>query len=66
MNQSHCRIDHNLPSASLPNTALASPNEESANGLAGLSVILSVIFMGFLITVTAMPGYWEWAYWVSL
>jgi hypothetical protein len=29
--------------------ALASPNEESANGLAGLSVILSVILMGFLI-----------------
>jgi hypothetical protein len=29
--------------------ALASPNEESASGLAGLSVILSVILMGFLI-----------------
>jgi len=43
--------------------ALASPNEESANGLAGLSVILSVILMGFLITVSAMPRYWEWAYW---
>lgn len=43
--------------------ALATPNEESANGLAGLSVILSVILMGFLITVTAMPSYWEWAYW---
>ena len=40
--------------------AFASPNEESANGLAGLSVILSVILMGFLITVSAMPDYWEW------
>jgi len=46
--------------------ALALPNEESANGLAGLSVILSVIFMGFLITVNAMPSYWEWAYWTNL
>jgi len=46
--------------------ALALPNEESANGLAGLSVILSVIFMGFLITVSAMPSYWEWAYWTNL
>ena len=46
--------------------ALAAPNEESANGLAGLSVILSVILMGFLITVTAMPDGWEWAYWANL
>lgn len=46
--------------------ALATPNEESANGLAGLSVILSVILMGFLITVSAMPSYWEWAYWANL
>jgi len=46
--------------------ALATPNEESANGLAGLSVILSVILMGFLITVNAMPSYWEWAYWANL
>jgi ABC-type multidrug transport system permease subunit len=35
--------------------ALASPNEESASGLAGLSVILSVILMGFLIMYEAMP-----------
>jgi ABC-type multidrug transport system permease subunit len=41
--------------------ALASPNEESANGLGGLSVILSVILMGFLITVSAMPSGWQWA-----
>ena len=40
--------------------AFASPNEESANGLSGLAVILSVILMGFLITVSAMPDYWEW------
>lgn len=40
--------------------ALMTPNEESANGLAGLSVILSVILMGFLITVDAMPGGWRW------
>lgn len=41
--------------------ALVTPNEESANGLGGLSVILSVILMGFLITVTAMPDGWVWA-----
>jgi ABC-type multidrug transport system ATPase subunit len=46
--------------------ALASPNEESAHGLAGLSVILSVILMGFLITVRAMPEGWQWAYWANL
>eukprot|EP00978_Attheya_sp_CCMP212_P043255 scaffold279116_cov54-Attheya_sp.AAC.1 len=40
--------------------ALATPNEESANGLAGLSIILSVILMGFLITVNAMPAGWTW------
>jgi hypothetical protein len=34
--------------------------------LAGLSVILSVILMGFLIMYDAMPGYWQWAYWVNL
>jgi ABC-type multidrug transport system permease subunit len=38
--------------------ALATPNEESANGLAGLSVILSVVLMGFLITVSQMPDGW--------
>lgn len=36
------------------------PNEESANGLAGLSIMLSVILMGFLITVSAMPKGWVW------
>ena len=41
--------------------ALVTPNEESANGLGGLSVILSVILMGFLITVSAMPDGWVWA-----
>jgi ABC-type multidrug transport system permease subunit len=41
--------------------ALATPNEESANGLGGLSVILSVILMGFLITVEAMSSGWQWA-----
>jgi len=46
--------------------ALATPNEESANGLGGLSVILSVILMGFLITVDSMPDGWVWAYWVNL
>ena len=46
--------------------ALATPNEESANGLAGLSIMLSVILMGFLITVSAMPDGWIWAYWVNL
>jgi len=46
--------------------ALATPNEESANGLGGLSVMLSVILMGFLITVTAMPSGWTWAYHANL
>lgn len=41
--------------------ALATPNEESANGLGGLSVMLSVILMGFLITYQAMPEGWKWA-----
>lgn len=36
------------------------PNEESANGIAGLSIMLSVILMGFLITVDSMPGGWVW------
>jgi len=46
--------------------ALVTPNEESANGLGGLSVILSVILMGFLISVSMMPDGWVWAYWVNL
>ncbi|KAL7553130.1 hypothetical protein ACHAWF_016381, partial [Thalassiosira exigua] len=46
--------------------ALATPNEESANGLGGLSVMLSVILMGFLITYAAMPDGWKWAYWANL
>eukprot|EP00804_Cyclotella_cryptica_P004684 CCRYP_019117-RB/>CCRYP_019117-RB protein AED:0.07 eAED:0.07 QI:237/0.87/0.88/1/0.75/0.66/9/271/1508 len=37
-----------------------------ANGLAGLSVILSVCLMGFLITSSAMPDGWAWAYQVNL
>ncbi len=41
--------------------ALATPNEESANGLGGLSVMLSVILMGFLISYQAMPEGWKWA-----
>lgn len=41
--------------------ALATPNEESANGLGGLSVMLSVILMGFLINYAAMPSGWQWA-----
>jgi len=46
--------------------ALATPNEESANGLGGLSVMLSVILMGFLINYAAMPSGWQWAYWANL
>lgn len=46
--------------------ALVTPNEETANGLAGLSVILSVCLMGFLITSSAMPSYWTWAYQANL
>lgn len=46
--------------------ALVTPNEETANGLAGLSVILSVCLMGFLITSSAMPEYWTWAYQANL
>ena len=41
--------------------AVATPNEEAANGLAGLTTILSVLFMGFLINVNAMPQGWQWA-----
>jgi hypothetical protein len=46
--------------------ALVTPNEETANGLAGLSVILSVCLMGFLITSSAMPEGWLWAYHMNL
>ena len=46
--------------------ALVTPNEETANGLAGLSVILSVCLMGFLITSSAMPAGWLWAYYANL
>lgn len=46
--------------------ALVTPNEETATGLAGLSVILSVCLMGFLITVSAMPSGWQWANQVNL
>jgi len=46
--------------------ALVTPNEESANGLAGLSIILSVCLMGFLITASSMPKGWIWAYWTNL
>ena len=46
--------------------ALITPNEETATGLAGLSVILSVCLMGFLITVSAMPSGWQWANQVNL
>jgi hypothetical protein len=41
--------------------AVTTPNEEAANGLAGLTTILSVLFMGFLITYNNMPSYWKWA-----
>jgi ABC-type multidrug transport system permease subunit len=41
--------------------ALATPNEEIANGLGGLSVMLSVILMGFLINYKMMPHAWKWA-----
>lgn len=45
--------------------AFLSPNAETANGLSGLSVILSVLLMGFLISVFAMPEAWRWAYWAN-
>lgn len=41
--------------------AITTPNEEAANGLAGLTTILSVLFMGFLIKAADMPVYWQWA-----
>jgi ABC-type multidrug transport system permease subunit len=41
--------------------AMATPNEESASGLGGLSVMLSVILMGFLISYQSMPVGWQWA-----
>mmetsp|Transcript_26383 Transcript_26383/g.42760 ORF Transcript_26383/g.42760 Transcript_26383/m.42760 type:complete len:1559 (+) Transcript_26383:78-4754(+) len=46
--------------------AYFSPNIETANGLAGLSIMLSVLLMGFLITKNAMPDYWTWAYEANL
>jgi len=46
--------------------AITTPNEEAANGLAGLTTILSVLFMGFLITLDNMPSYWKWANWADL
>ena len=44
----------------------ACPNEETASGFSGLSTILSVIFMGFLITIRFMPNGWKWANWTNL
>lgn len=46
--------------------SVATPNEESANGLGGLSVMLSVILMGFLVNYASIPGGWQWAYWANL
>ena len=46
--------------------ALVTPNEEMANGLSGLSVILSVCLMGFLVTSSAMPEGWLWANWANM
>jgi len=46
--------------------AFWTPNAETAAGFAGLSIILSVLLMGFLITFEAMPDFWRWANWVNM
>ena len=45
--------------------AFISPNTEIANGLAGLSVVLSVLLMGFLVAYDSMPKGWQWANWAN-
>jgi len=47
-------------------SALLSPNVETANGLAGLVILLSTFLMGFLIPVRLMPNGWKWAVWVNM
>jgi hypothetical protein len=44
----------------VPHSFLSYPH--AANGLAGLSVILSVCLMGFLVSSSVMPEGWLWAY----
>lgn len=46
--------------------AFAAPNLEAAIGLAGLFIIFMVLLMGFLISFSAMPDGWHWAYWINL
>eukprot|EP00122_Pirum_gemmata_P014235 Pgem_evm1s13269 len=46
--------------------AYISPNTETANGGAGISILLSVILMGFLITINTMPESWKWANWSNV
>ncbi|CAM9501336.1 unnamed protein product [Chrysoparadoxa australica] len=45
--------------------AYACPNTETANGLAGLTIILSTLTMGFLVMYALMPAGWRWAYWAN-
>ncbi|KAL3683081.1 hypothetical protein R1sor_001103 [Riccia sorocarpa] len=42
-----------------------SGTREGATGLAGLSIVIFLLFAGFLITVNKVPHWWIWAYYVS-
>jgi ATP-binding cassette subfamily G (WHITE) protein 2 (SNQ2) len=41
--------------------AYSTPVEEAATGVAGLTLLLSVCFMGFLVTIRSFPQFWVWA-----
>jgi len=45
--------------------AFAAPNLEAAIGFAELLIICMVLLMGFLISQSAMPVGWLWAYWID-
>ncbi|OAE18414.1 hypothetical protein AXG93_3426s1070 [Marchantia polymorpha subsp. ruderalis] len=42
-----------------------SGTREGATGLAGLSIVLFLLFAGFLITVNKVPDWWIWMYYLS-
>ncbi|KAL2652756.1 hypothetical protein R1flu_020884 [Riccia fluitans] len=42
-----------------------SETREGATGLAGLSIVMFLLFAGFLITVNKVPHWWVWMYYIS-
>ncbi|CAM6092842.1 unnamed protein product [Calypogeia fissa] len=42
-----------------------SGSREGATGLAGISIIIFLLFAGFLITRNKVPHWWIWAYYIS-